>query len=135
MNMKIIFTRIFVGLGVIFLALILISAYFFVTDPYNLKPLIFGSDPVSTNIQDTTNTPNSTGGTSQTSTASGGFVLSPAQKQALVSFGVDPETVPTSISSEQETCFTEVLGASRVAEIKAGAVPSALEFFRAKACI
>ncbi len=131
--MKTIFTQIFVGLGVIFLVLILISVYFFITDPYNLKPLIFGSDQVTTNSEKTTNI--STGDAPQTTSTSGGFMLSSAQKQALTSFGIDPASIPSSISAEQETCFAGVLGASRVAEIKAGAVPNALEFFRAKTCI
>ncbi len=143
--MKIIFTRIFVGLGVIFLILILAGVCFYIIDPYNLKPLIFGSDPVMTPPQKTINTTipsittetssNTPENTAPTTQVSGGFVLSPAQKQALISFDIDPASVPSSISTEQETCFTGVLGASRVTEIKAGAVPSALEFFKAKACI
>ena len=34
--------------------------------------------------------------------------------------GIDPKTVPTKISPEQEACFSTVIGAERVAEIKAG---------------
>ncbi len=140
--MKTIITRIFVTLGIIFLVLIFIGAYFFIVDPYDLKPLLFGSDPVKTIPQDTTKTPTTTTtatgtseDTSPTIQASGGFELSEAQKQALISFGIDPTTVPTSINTEQEACFTGALGVSRVAEIKAGAVPNALEFLKAKSCI
>lgn len=138
--MKSILTKIFVGLGVVFLILILIGVCLFVVDPYNIKPLIFGSDPVSTTPKSARVTPSSSTTTTEdaslsTPQTSGGFILSEAQKQALVSFGIDPASVPTTISSEQEVCFTGVLGGSRVAEIKTGAVPSALEFFKAKSCI
>lgn len=137
--MKHIVTQILVTLGVIFLILILIGIYFFVTDPYGLKPLIFGDGFVPTQtkgtagsgMQDTVGTDASTG-TKQPST---GFTLSDAQKQALTSLGIDPAAVPSSISPEQEGCFVKALGAARVSEIKAGAVPNALELIKAKPCI
>lgn len=134
--MKSIFTQIFVTLGVIFLILIIAGIYFFVTDPYNLKPLLFGSDSVNTQVK-TTNGVESKGTstTNETTTTSGGFTLSASQKQALVNLGIDPASVPSSISPAQETCFVNVLGEARVAEIKTGAVPNAIEFFKAKSCI
>lgn len=132
--MKTFLTKIFLGLGVIFFILILIGTYLFVTDPYNLKPLLFGS-PVKTQTTKTDTTETKTSGTTTTGAATGGFQLSAEQKQALVAFGIDPATVPSSISPAQETCFINVLGNARVSEIKAGAVPSALEFFKAKSCI
>lgn len=135
--MKNIFTQIFVTLGVIFLILILVGAYFFVTDPYNLKPLFFGSERVNTQVK-STNTPEAkvTATTSASkATVSGGFTLSLTQKQALINLGIDPASVPTTISATQESCFVSVLGEARVAEIKTGAVPNAIEFFKAKSCI
>lgn len=140
--MKNILTQIFVTLGVIFLILLLIGTYFFITDPYNLKPLIFGSGPTKTQTSNNSNTGNTTQNTAQTGdsststvTASGGFELSSAQRQALISLGIDPSAVPSSISREQEVCFVSVLGEARVGEIKAGAVPNAIEFYKAKACV
>lgn len=133
--MKSLLTKIFLGLGVIFFILILVGTYLFITDPYNLKPLLLGS-PAKTQTTKTDTTETKTSGTTTTTGATtGGFQLSAAQKQALVAFGIDPATVPSSISAAQETCFVNVLGESRVSEIKAGAVPSALEFFKAKSCI
>lgn len=133
--MKTFLTKIFLGLGVIFFILILIGTYFFITDPYNLKPLLFGS-PVKTQTTKTDTTETKTSDTATaTGATTGGFQLSAEQKQALVAFGIDPATVPSSISPAQETCFINVLGNARVSEIKAGAVPSALEFFKAKSCI
>ncbi len=139
--MKQILTYIFVTLGVIFLLLIMVAIYFFVTDPYNLKPLIFGITPTTVEKQTTTAdtkttiTPEPLSEDSSVTEPSAGFTLSAEQKQALIAVGVDPASIPSSISAEQEECFTEALGASRVMEIKAGAVPSALEFLRAKSCI
>ncbi len=126
--MKNFLNQVFVVLGVIFLILILIGVYFFISDPYNLRPLLFPSSPA----QSSQNT-NTTEG--DTTSSSGGFQLSEAQKQALINLGVDPSTVPASVSTEQEACFTAALGASRVAEIKRGAVPNAIEFYKTKPCI
>jgi hypothetical protein len=131
----------FASLGVVFSFVLIGLAYFYVTDPYNLKPLFFGSgampvaqdqeyrDNGSTDVSSNTET-----GTSSVQ-ASGGFTLSSAQKQALIDLSIDPASVPTNVSPEQERCFVGVLGEARVGEIKAGAVPSAMEFFRAKACV
>lgn len=139
--MKNILNQIFVTLGVIFLIIIVIAVYYWITDPYNLKPMIFGSSaPAKSQTQQTatsqtTSADADTTPTDTSVTATGGFKLSEAQKQALISFGIDPATVPSSISADQEACFVSVLGETRVSEIKTGAVPSALEFFRAKTCI
>lgn len=123
-------------LGVLFLVVILCGVYFFIADPYNLKPLIFGSTP-TTQKSDVTNgnTADTSAQTGSSTETAGGFQLSEAQKQALVSLGIDPAAVPSSISPAQETCFVGALGEARVAEIKAGAVPNAIEFLKAKVCI
>ena len=140
--MKKILNTFFVTLGIIFFVLIIMGAYFFVTDPYNLKPLIFGTGPTVpvtavTKASDAVTAPKANDAATETAPASntGGFSLSGPQKQALVGLGIDPAAVPTIISPEQETCFVTALGAPRVAEIKAGAVPNALEFAKAKSCI
>lgn len=135
--MKNIATQLFVTLGIVFLILLLVGIYFFVTDPYGLKPLIFGgSAPMQSTSAPASDTSNDAGaGTSTEQTASGGFTLSNAQVEALIALGIDPAAVPSSISPEQEACFVGVLGDARVEEIKAGAVPSAFEFLKAKSCI
>jgi hypothetical protein len=134
--MKNILTQIFITLGVIFLILIMIGVYFFVTDPYNLKPLLFGNDVVNTQVKNTNGVESkAASATNETTAASGGFALSASQKQALVNLGIDPTKVPSSISPTQESCFVSVLGEARVSEIKTGAVPNAIEFLKAKSCI
>lgn len=134
--MKNFLNNFFVVLGVIFLVVILLAAYFFVTDPYNLKPLIFGSSQTTTSTEGN-NKKASDDSTTAKPTAEGvvGFQLTEAQKQALVSLGIDPASVPATISAEQEACFVAALGESTVNEIKAGAVPNVIEFAKAKSCI
>ncbi len=139
----------FVVMGVVFTVLIIIGAYLFISDPWNIRPMLEGSTggntvtkpqpkneaPVTTTSIGTT-TSNEIRAPQETSvTESTSFTLSEEQKQALTSFGVDPSTIPSTISPEVEACFVANLGAPRVAEIKAGAVPGALEFFKAKSCI
>jgi amino acid transporter len=131
--MKKFFNTFFVTLGVIFLILLIIAVYFFVTDPYNLKPLLLGGSSSVQNggsFSESENTEDPSAGGE-----TGGFKLSSAQIEALIALGIDPEAVPESISAEQEACFVSALGEARVGEIKTGAVPSALEFLKAKSCI
>ena len=61
--------------------------------------------------------------------------LSSAHVEMLDSFGVDPETVPVTITSEQEACFRDALGEASVEEILAGDTPSLLELVKGKSCI
>ena len=114
----------FVTLGVIFFLLILAVATFFFVDPWNLRPLLFDSGV------DTEMKAENIDAESDKHPA-----LNAAQEKTLETFGVDPAALPTEITSEQEDCFVEKLGAERVNEIKAGDTPSATEFFRAKDCI
>jgi hypothetical protein len=78
--MKSILTQIFVGLGVLFLILILFALYFFITDPFNIKPMLFGSSGSGTQTEKTTvtttKTLDSTGTSEVTTSATGGFELS-----------------------------------------------------------
>lgn len=110
----------FTTLGVIFFCIILAGIYFFITDPYNLRPMLSAMMDNSTS----------------TSTVSDkNPMLSEKQEKTLETFGIDPATVPSSITPEQEACFEAKLGEKRVAEIKAGDTPTAAEFFKAKDCV
>ncbi len=118
--MKKFFTIFFVTLGVIFSIIILMGLLFYITDPLNLKPLIFGDESVE-----------SATGTSEDSHP----LLNESQEKALESFGINPADVPSEITPAQEACFVEKLGEERVAEIKAGDTPTAMDYFKAKDCI
>lgn len=119
--MKKFFTTVFVVLGVIFFIQLIVLTYLFVIDPFNLKPVLFGS---GSSVQTGTNT-----------LGSKNPALNSAQEKALETFGINPEAVPSSISPEQEPCFVTMLGQARVNEIKAGGTPTATEFFQAKGCL
>lgn len=118
--MKQFFNIFFVVLGVIFFIIILIAIFFIVTDPFNLKQLIFGSE------------------STQHTTEEGSYdhpLLNESQEQALKAFGINPVDVPSEITPELEACFVEKLGEERVAEIKGGIAPTAIDYFKAKDCI
>jgi hypothetical protein len=124
----------FVFLGVIFFFILIALGYLFLADPYNLKPIFMptsSSDVVSTTSSENITT-TSTTSDNQNAKAS---LLSPAQESALNNIGVNPNSLPTSITPSQETCFVGILGQARVDEIKAGAIPSAPEFFKAMVCL
>lgn len=123
--MKKFFTIFFVTLGVIFFLLLLAGSWFYITDPLNLKPLLFGSTPATHN----------TASTETTTQTSSDNALSPAQQAALETIGIDADSLPSEITPEQEACFTAALGAERVAEITAGDAPTATEYFNARHCI
>lgn len=126
--MKKFITAFFVTLGVIFLILIFVGIYFYITDPLNLKPLIFGNETAETTESETAESENS-------ETSDQNPVLSKSQEKALEAFGIDPANVPSEITAEQEACFVAELGAERVAEIKAGASPTMTEYYQARDCI
>lgn len=119
--------------GIVLALLLLAIGYFFLsasTTNSDIQPRTDQAASVEARTESASET-----GTPNDRAAASGFTLSAAQVEALVSLGVDPESVPDSISAEQETCFVATLGEERVAEIKGGAVPGGLEFMRAQSCI
>ncbi len=114
----------FVTLGVIFFLLIIGGVAIYFTDPLGLWS---GDSTLTTTESANTIEP--------PATVDKNPALNAAQEKALETFGIDPATVPTSITPAQEACFIEKLGTSRVEEIKAGATPSMTDYFKAKSCI
>jgi len=130
--MKKILTIFFVVLGVVFFLLMLLATYFYVADPLNLKPLLFGNDTeLSADTEVNVGVPT---GIAPAPSDESSF-LNEQQADALKTFGIDPETLPSEITPEQEACFVEKLGSARVAEIVAGDSPSVTEFYQARDCI
>lgn len=116
--------RLFMILGIVFAVLILlvlaIFAYLWIAKP-------FGVDPAKV--------PGALlGGEEQTESSYDHPALSTEQEIFLENVGVDTTQVPTTITAEQEACATEKLGEERVAEIKAGAEPTASDYFKAGSC-
>lgn len=114
--------------------LIFALGYFFVTDPFNVKPMLFGSSSQNT-AHPSSATSDTSGIQGDSASTANGSVFSDTQVKALETFGIDPTTLPSSITPEQEACFVEKLGQPRVDEIKAGGSPTAMEFFKAKDCV
>ncbi len=62
-------------------------------------------------------------------------LLNVEQEKTLTSIGIDPATLPTHISPEQEQCFIDALGIEKVNAVKAGQAPDALDIFKARDCV
>lgn len=117
----------FVGLGVVFLLLLLTGTYLYIVDPFNVRPMLeYWQSATATNMPQQEETSESSEELPE---------LSPAQEQALEAAGIDPAQLTQLINPTQETCFVDVLGETRVAEIKAGAAPTPAEFFAARHCL
>ncbi len=62
-------------------------------------------------------------------------LLNPQQEALLESAGIDPATVPTSITPNQQQCAIDALGEKRAKELVAGATPTLTDIARAKHCL
>ena len=135
--MKKFFTYLFVFMGVLFFLQLIALSYFYIVDPLNIKPFIFGAE----NKEEATSIKNSQNDTEVRAEAQAGMEalpvsnLSPAQERALNLVGIEPEEIPQSFTEEQLRCFVGVLGEARVNEIKAGAIPTMSEYYQGKDCI
>lgn len=134
-GMKKFFNIFFVVLGVLFLLELLMIAYFFIVDPWNIKPFIFPDKSASSErvITEQGMQESDVSGTQAETSASTG--VTPAQAKALETVGIDPKAVAQSFTPEQIVCFEAILGAERVVEIKGGAVPSFSEYNSVKGCL
>lgn len=122
------------ALGVIFFVLIMAGIYLFVADPFQIKPIIKGFSeqaiPSKTEV-----TPAKVQNNIDATAVTKKSILTPSQEQMLQKIGVDPATIPSTITPTMEKCFYEKLGTKRADEIKAGAQPTATDVFMARSCI
>jgi len=130
----------FVALGVIFFILLVIVIYFFIKDPYNLRPILMPviSEmifPNSSSSDDLKTISNNTPEYTTSLKVNGSSSLTSDQANALKAIGVDPNSLPTTITPEQEECFVKIFGQIRVNEIKAGDTPTATEFIKGTSCL
>jgi hypothetical protein len=125
--MKKALNRFFVVLGVIFFIILLVIAGLFIFNSGS------GETDTSASFQDTINV--MTGSEVSGDGIDSNPALNESQKTALETFGIDPASLPTSISPEQEACFIELIGVGRVEEIKAGDTPTVTEIFRGRGCL
>jgi len=118
-------TGIFVALGIVFSIILVVALIILIVNGTRSDRDVFSAENITDTYEDA-------GGEPQVDAHPS---MSTAQESALRAFGIDPATIPTSLSPEQQACFITKLGAQRAAEIQAGDVPTAAEFFTAKACI
>ncbi len=134
-------------LGGLFILELLGIVYLVIADPFHVRPLMqvlwqsekTQSAPIPTSVD----TPSSAPTSVKTGTAPAAVspavsatpvsapAMTAAQTKALQSVGIDPNT----ITPAQLSCFTSILGVTRVAEIKAGAMPTSGEFFSVRSCL
>ena len=118
----------FCTLGVIFFLILCALAYLWFADPFGIRPIV-----VKYLEKDTPITVE--GVLSETQTLlDANPALNSTQEAALRTVGIDPGTLPTSVTPEMKVCFTEKLGAERVSAIVAGDTPTAVEIFQTKDC-
>lgn len=115
----------FMTLGVIFFMLLIVGIYLFIADPFGVKPIIKILTAQSAPAAKQTNSP----------TTDKNPLLSPTQEKALQKIGIDPATLPTTITPAMETCFYAKLGVARANEIKAGSPITAGDYFAARSCL
>lgn len=132
----------FAVLGFIFFWIIVAVIYFIVTDPFNLLPIVkmlwqenssevIRVDDTSTTVDQPASSEH-TDSVETTAVNNGGPTAE--QSAALKSVGLGAGAVAT-VTPEQEACFVKILGQARVDSVKAGAIPSASEFFSVRGCI
>lgn len=121
--MKKFFKIVFIILGSIFLFLIVAGAYLYFSGTLAGLGLFVNY----AEYDDTQNLP--------TKAEDENPALSDTQEKALRAIGIDPATVPSTITPEQEACFVEKFGQVRVDEIIAGDSPTPYELLKGKSCL
>lgn len=119
----------FVGLGIIFLILIIGMSYIWITDPFNLKPLIpSGISPISIIKTVTGNSE------VEIDNIDKNPLLSEEQEAQLESLGIEPADLPSTITPAMEKCFIQKLGETRTNQIIQGSSPTPADFLKASSC-
>lgn len=145
--------RFFMVLGVLFFIQLIGIGYVVIADPFNLRPLALmvwqasrvaapvaptpvGSESDTSASDAAVSSETQSGGTAPAAQAAARetTAINADQAKALQSVGLDASAI-AAITPAQEACFVSILGAARVAEIKAGAVPTASEFFSVRSCL
>ncbi len=118
------------------------ATYVWFVDPWNIRPLLQGARSTTLEVEESVGERVATStratvqhGTEETAPIDAHPSLSPAQEEALGNIGVDVGKLPTTITPVMEACFTEKLGAARVAEIKSGVTPTAFEVAQTLPCV
>lgn len=138
-------------MGGLFVLEMIVLLYLVLVDPFHVRPLVqflwqqhSATPAMTTEVKTPPAETVATDSSRETASPQKATVPPPAtpttgmtaaQRTALQSAGIDPATFANGVTPAQLNCFIGVLGASRVAEIKAGAVPTASEFFSIRSCL
>jgi len=131
--------KIIQALFIILLVLIISLIIVFLFNPFNFRTKLIGG-AINAYLSSATQRQvpvNSTDGSAEKidSSADQHPLLSAEQEKTLQSYGVDVSQLPSSITPGMKDCFIEKLGQDRANQIVGGASPSAVEIFKAKACL
>ena len=121
--MKTFLVRFFATLGVMFFLLLCAGAYVWFSDSSGVRTLV---SVLRGDVADVVY---------EEDGVDAHPALNEQQEAALETVGINPATLPQTISPAQEACFTEALGAARVDAIKAGDMPTATEIVAARGCL
>lgn len=117
-------------LGIIFLMVIIILAYLWFFDPFEIRNILGRNvTPISVIKTVTGNNPIKIDNIDKNP------LLNEQQEAQLEAIGVDPSDLPAEITPLMKTCFTEKLGSDRNDEIIAGSAPTAMDFIKASSCL
>lgn len=122
--MKKFFSVFFIILGVIFLLLLLAWGYLFSKGIATVPGMVDIAAPKTQEVE-----------VANDAYDESPLPLTEGQEKALRTIGIDPANVPTEITPEQEACFVEKFGQTRVDEIVSGDTPTPLEFVRGASCL
>ena len=62
-------------------------------------------------------------------------LLSPAQEKTLENFGINPSSLPQSLTPELRACAEGKLSPARIEEIKNGSTPTISDFMAIRGCL
>lgn len=131
-----ILNRFFVFLGIIFFIIILSGLYLWITDPYDIKPILRGDlEEVQDSIDRNESIESTDENTNNSDNNDPNPLLDASQEAMLRSFGIDPASLPSEITPTMEACFVDKLGQARVDEIVGGDSPTASELMTARSCL
>jgi len=104
-------------------------SYIWITDPFNLKPLIpSGISPISIIKTVTGNSE------VEIDNIDKNPLLSEEQEAQLESLGIEPADLPSTITPAMEKCFIQKLGETRTNQIIQGSSPTPADFLKASSC-
>ncbi|MEX2010515.1 MAG: hypothetical protein WD874_01795 [Parcubacteria group bacterium] len=93
---------------------------------------LFKAGNITTPDDETSTSTQST--TTSVSTGDKNPLLTPSQEDMLENAGIDPASLPQTLTPEMIACAREKLGTERTDEIINGATPTMADYYKARSC-